>query len=72
MQGKVGQGKVDKSETAAKEVIEDGGQLTEIMTKCLLQKDNQILEELLEKMGRMVMRKASNISSGLSDEEVRN
>ena len=51
--------------------MDEGGPLAEMMTNCLLQKSNEVLEKLLEKMGRMVMRKASNISSGLSEEEVR-
>ena len=56
---------------AAKEVMEEGanGTLTKELTKCLLNRENSAIEELLEKMGRMIGRKASNISSGLSEKE---
>ena len=48
--------------------------LSETVTKCLLMRKNESLQELLTKLGRMVERKASDISVGLSEKgkEVRN
>ena len=43
--------------------------LMEMMTDCLLNSGNRVIEELLQKMGRMVLRRASNISSGLGEQE---
>ena len=56
-------------EKAAEEVIrtELKEKLSETVTKCLLMKENESLQELLQKLGRMVERKASDISVGLSD-----
>ena len=57
---------------AAEEVFKEeaDGALSRELKKCLLSRENSAIEELLEKMGRMIGRKASNISSGLSEKEV--
>ena len=70
---KAGAGKKPESisDRAAKEVMAAGAneELLETMTNCLLDKGNEVIEELLQKMGRMVMRRASNVSSGLDEKE---
>ena len=70
MQGKKKAGQ-SKEAKAAEEVMEEeaNGALSEELTKCLLNRDNSTIEKLLEKMGRMISRRASNISSGLSEDE---
>ena len=41
--------------------------LSETVTKCLLMEKNESLQELLMKLGRMVERKASDISVGAGE-----
>ena len=57
------------SERAASEVVMKE-KLSETVANCLMVRKNEELAELLMKLGRMAERKASDISSGLSEKEV--
>ena len=60
---------VGAHEKAAEKVIrtELKEKLSETVTRCLLMEKNESLQELLMKLGRMVERKASDISVGLGE-----
>ena len=53
----------------AEQVISDGWgtQLSETVARCLLFRSNEAIMALLGKLSRMVERRLSNVSSGLSD-----
>ena len=46
------------------------GDLADIITECLLKRNNNTLQQLLQKMTRMVRNRASQLSRGLSEVEV--
>ena len=55
----------------AEEVIEAGwdSSLSETVARCLLMRSNETILALLGKLSRMVERRQSNVSSGLSEVE---
>ena len=46
------------------------GELADTVTSCLLKRDNETLQSLLQKMTRMVRNRADQLSRGLSESEV--
>ena len=57
--------------TTAEEVLESGWRtnLSETVAQCLMLRSNETILALLNKLARMVERKKSDVSSGLSDVE---
>ena len=73
LQSKEGGSTEKECKTAAEEALADvyDAELTEVITDCLMSKKNEVLQELLGKMARRIERRASRLSSGLSEPTTR-
>ena len=59
-------------EVATEQVMEKewSEELASTVTNCLMKRDNETLQQLLQKMTRMVRNRADQLSRGLSEAEV--